>query len=615
MRKMTSSLKNETNTDGAISVIRRGLKLTPDLARGLWITIVLAIIATLGQVIVPIAVQKIVDEIVDTNGAVNMQLVINTAAIATGILVLTSLAKSLMNRRLFYSAGTALTVLRTRAFRHIHNLSLLTQNTEKKGSLVSRVTSDIDTIELFISFGGIMLLVMSLQLLLATSVMFFYSIPLTLLVWLCYLPTFLIINRLTKIMRQRYQKVRSATGEMLGAISESLVGAATLRAYGVEEASRKKSVESVNKVRKAQFTVQVPTAGTVVLGEIADGIAVAVVIVAGIYLGTGFELLTAGELIAFIFLISLFAQPVRMLIEMVNEAQNAVAGWGRVLEVLDTKADIADPGGSINPHTGQLQPAIAGATELPIGPLGYEIKNLNFSYRDDKPALRKLNLEIAPQSTVAIVGETGSGKTTLAKLLTRLMDPDSGEIKLGGVDLAKVPFASLRSRVILVPQEGFLFAGTLRQNLLFADPQASDTKLLNALDELGLTNWYEGLKDGLDTEVGQRGESLSAGERQLVALARAYLVDPDVIVMDEATSAVDPVTDVRIQEAIEGLSRGRTTITIAHRLSTAERADAIIVLDKGKLAEYGKHAQLVNKEGGIYARLHHSWVAHRNSRI
>jgi putative ABC transport system ATP-binding protein len=214
---------------------------------------------------------------------------------------------------------------------------------------------------------------------------------------------------------------------------------------------------------------------------------------------------------------------------------------------------------------------------------------------------------------VAVVGETGSGKTTIAKLLTRLMDPDQGTVRLDGVDLREVSFASLRRRVVLVPQEGFLFDATLRANLRYGRLDADDAALLDAVAGLGLDDWLAGLGRGLDTRVGQRGELLSAGERQLVALVRAQLADPDLLVLDEATSAVDPALEMRINAALDRLTRGRTSVTIAHRMSTAERADLVLVVDRGRVVQQGRHADLV-REGGVYGRLHASWVAQHDSR-
>ncbi|MGP5362182.1 ABC transporter ATP-binding protein [Brachybacterium tyrofermentans] len=621
-RAESSALGSETTADeSALHTIRRGLALTPELLRGLWITLLLAVVATGGKVVVPIAVQSILDRGIIAPEQPDLAFVAGAAGLAALVLLVTASCNVLMNRRLFRLAETSLATLRKRAFRHIHDLSLLTQGTEQRGALVSRVTSDVDTVSQFMSFGGIMLVVMSMQLVLATAVMAFYSWPLALVVWICYIPILLIMGSLQKRIRARFQQVRANVGTMLGSVSESLVGAATVRAYGVEDRTRAGQFERVRDVRNAQFSVLKPQSASFFLSESADGLATAVVVVVGILLGTeafGANLpgadLTAGGVIAFVFLVSLFSQPVRMGIEMLSEAQNAVAGWRRVLGVLDTPADVADPGGAMDPHTGKRLDPVPGAAELPDGLLDIEIRDLRFSYPTGPEVLHGITVDLPARSRIAIVGETGSGKTTFAKLLTRMMDPAGGELLIGGVPVHLIPYASLRSRVIMVPQEGFLFDTTVAGNLLYGRPGATEAEMHQALAELGLGPWADELPEGLATPVGQRGESLSAGERQLVALARAYLADPDVIVLDEATSAVDPAADVRLQQAIDGLARGRTTITIAHRLSTAERADRIMVLDGGDLAEHGTHAELVELEGGIYAGLHRSWVAHRASR-
>jgi ATP-binding cassette subfamily B protein len=226
--------------------------------------------------------------------------------------------------------------------------------------------------------------------------------------------------------------------------------------------------------------------------------------------------------------------------------------------------------------------------------------------------LHEVALRLPATTRVAVVGETGSGKTTLAKLLTRLMDPTSGFVRVGGVDLRDVPFRSLRDRVVLVPQEGFLFDASLRENLAYGRLGADDATMLEAFDRLDLRDWLDGLPFGLHTRVGQRGESLSAGERQLVALVRAQLADPDVLVLDEATSAVDPALEMRISDAFDRLTAGRTSVVIAHRMTTAERADLVVVVDRGRIVQLGAHRALL-EEGGVYGRLHASWATQQAS--
>jgi ABC-type multidrug transport system fused ATPase/permease subunit len=302
--------------------------------------------------------------------------------------------------------------------------------------------------------------------------------------------------------------------------------------------------------------------------------------------------------LAFAFLVTLFVGPVQIGTQVLTDAQNAIAGWRRVIGILDTPADVVDPGDA--------------GTPLPRESVRIEFDAVGFAYPDGPPVLRDIDLVIEPNTRVAVVGETGSGKTTLAKLLTRLMDPTTGVVRLDGVDLREVPFASLRARVVLVPQEGFLFDSTLRANTLYGKLDATDEEIRTAVDQLGLTDWLDGLPRGLDTRVGQRGESLSAGERQLVALVRAHLADPDLLVLDEATSAVDPALEMRIGRALERLQRGRTSVTIAHRMSTAENADEVVVVDKGRIVQRGPHARLV-AEGGVYGRLHASWVAQQST--
>lgn len=577
---------------GATATVRRGLALSPEFRKGLGITLLLALLTTAGRVVVPIAVQQVTDNGILAEGGPDAGFVLTVILVSAAVIAITSTSAFFMNVRLFTAAESGLATLRNTAFRHIHDLAVLTQSTERRGALVSRVTTDVDTISQFIQFGGVMLLVSFGQILLATVLMLVYSPLLAAVVYLCLLPLLLMVRWFQPILARAYGDVRQKVGDMLGSISESIVGATTIRAYGVEERTAERMDVAIERHRRSAIRAQARSVLAFVGGQVFNGVTTAAVLVVGTILAVNGSI-SLGELLAFLFLVNLFTQPVVMATEIFNELQNAIAGWRRVIGVIDTPADVADPGES-------------GITQG-RGPMRVTFEDVGYTYPGtEAPVLSDVHLVLHPRTKVAIVGETGSGKTTLAKLLTRMMDPVEGVVRIDGDDLRAIRFSSLRRRMVMVPQEGFLFDSSLLENVRYGRPEADDAAVDLALTELGLRGWVDGLPQGVHTPVGQRGESLSAGERQLVAIARAYLADPDLLVLDEATSAVDPGTEVRIQRALEGLTAGRTAVSIAHRLSTAEAADVVVVMDAGRIVEHGHHRDLVHA-GGVYSRMHASW--------
>ncbi|MFD6092772.1 ABC transporter ATP-binding protein [Oerskovia sp. NPDC060338] len=599
---------------GVFATLRKGVQMSPEILVGIWGTLLLAVVAALGRIVVPITVQQTVDSGIMAPGGPDTSRVVLLVGAAAVVLVVAGLCSALVNVRLFRSTEAGLASLRVRAFRHVHDLSVLTQSTERRGALVSRVTSDVDTISLFVQWGGIMLLVSVLQIGAATLLMAFYSWQLTLLVWACFVPLFLILRPAQGRVNGAYTALRERVGAMLGAISESVVGAETIRAYGVGERTARRVDAAVESTRKGMVRAQVLVSTVFSSGVLVANLVLAVVVVVGTLLGIDGSI-TAGQLLAFLFLVQLFTGPVQMATEILNELQNAVAGWRRVLAVVETPVQVVDKGSE--------------GVRSPRGPAHVRLEDVRFAYPDGPEVLHGVDLDFPARTSVAVVGATGSGKTTIAKLVTRLMDPTSGAVRLDGVDLRDLSAASLRERVVLVPQEGFLFDGTLAENIAYGvrdsangaagtsgsageTPGQTAARLADRIDaavaELGLTDWVADLPDGLGSAVGQRGEALSAGERQLVAIARAYLAEADLLVLDEATSAVDPATEVRIARALDSLTAGRSTITIAHRLSTAEAADLVVVVDAGHVVEVGPHAELA-AAGGVYASMHASWVA------
>ncbi|MET7805453.1 ABC transporter ATP-binding protein [Micromonospora chersina] len=589
---MTSTtVAAEQRTESTWRTLRRGLALSPELKTGLAGTLALALVYMIGRVAVPVAVQRGIDH--GIVGGLDLDVVTLTVVVTAAVLVVTTTCGYLMMRRLFTVSETALAGVRTRAFRHVHDLSMLHQQSERRGSLVSRVTSDVDQITQFLQWGGVILIVNLGQLVVTTAVMLAYSWQLTLVVLAAFAPAVLVIRLLQRRLAGAYGVVRQRTGTLLGTIGESVVGAPVIRAYGIAGRTARRLDTAIEGQRQAQQkAIRISILGSSV-GELAAGLALAGVVVVGVNLGVD-RTLSIGQLTAFLFLVTLFIQPVQIATEVLNEAQNAIAGWRRVLDVLDVAPDVADPGEQ--------------GRELPSGPLDIRFAGVTFAYPGGPPVLHDVTLEIPAKSRVAVVGETGSGKTTFAKLLTRLMDPTEGAVLLSGVSLRDVRFESLRSRVVMVPQDGFLFDATVGENVRFARPDLTDAQLTAAFSELGLADWLDGLPAGLDTPVGERGEALSVGERQLVALARAYVADPDLLVLDEATSAVDPATEVRLQRTLDAVTRGRTTLAIAHRLSTAQAADEVIVVDRGRIVQRGPHDELLRDPESVYALLFASWL-------
>jgi putative ABC transport system ATP-binding protein len=572
--------------------IRRAVAEVPVIAHRLWLVLVLNLGGTAVQILIPVIVQQTLDRFVGAGDQVD----IGGVAVAVGIGLVLAVVGGVMTRaglvRLVRQASTGLSELRVNVFGHLLRRSVLHVESERRGALVSRVTSDVATLQEFMEWGGVMFLVNGTQVVASLTLMAVYEWRLAWIVAVgvvIYAASLLWFQR---ILRRRYDRVRERVADSLAVMGEAVNALPEVRAHGAEEVTMRRVEDVLERRFQAQF--KAAHFGNVLFAtaELFAAALTAMVIAVGLLIGPEGGV-TAGVLLAFLFLVNLLVAPIQTLVEILDFAQSAASGLRRIVETLDAPIEI---------------PQAVDAVDLPDGWLEVSFTDVGFSYRTGPEVLSDITVEIPSGGRIAIVGETGSGKTTFAKLLVRLLDPDRGVIAIGGVDLRRVAQASLRSRVAFVPQEGFLFTGTIADNVRYGDTGATDDDVMASLRELELDDWVGSFPSGIDTSVGERGSSLSAGERQLVALARAWISNPDVLVLDEATSAVDPALDVRLRRAIDRLTSGRTSITIAHRLATAEGAEQVLVFDRGRLVEKGTHRELI-AAGGVYAGLYADWAA------
>lgn len=482
--------------------------------------------------------------------------------------------------------------LRVNVFTHLQRLSLDYYTREKSGVIMTRMMSDIEALQRFYQDGIGQFLTQILTMLVVSVILILDQPRLALIVLLLVVPPLAALSEWFRRASNRgYGMVRNGIAAVLSDLTETLQGIRVVTSFNrqIENVLRHRGIvrdyKSANDYTARNAGIYGPTTEFIgVAGQIA------VLIIGGSMVRDGH--LSVGVLAAFVLYVGTFFQPIQQMVQTYDTYQSAQAAVIKLRELLETAPAVPESRRAV------VLPPIEGEIVL---------DHVTFGYLDSDPVLRDVSLRIRPGETVALVGPTGAGKSTVTKLICRFYDPVVGSVRIDGRDVREVTFASLRRQLGVVPQEPYLFAGTIEENVRFGRPSATDDEVQEAADIVGLTDLLDVMPDGLDTFVHERGVSLSAGERQLIALARAFLVRPRVLILDEATSNLDLKSERQVESALDHILEGRTAVIVAHRLTTAMRADRIIVVDEGRISEQGTHDDLLSRNGK-YAAMFAVWT-------
>ncbi|WP_188205648.1 ABC transporter ATP-binding protein [Alkalibacillus aidingensis] len=546
------------------------------------IAVIAMLISTVVRLVVPIIIGRVAIDVAIANHNANLliQLIVGIA-IMYALSYVANMVRikfvNLLGQNVIYD-------LRRTLFAHVQRLSNRFFDNRSAGSIIVRIMNDINSLqELFTN--GIINLIMDIVTLISIMVILFILSPQLALAVMIIIPImFYISTKLRKNIRRSWQNVRIQQSRLNSHLNESIQGIRITQSFA-QEKENSEFFDGVNTDNFSRWQIAVKKSAMFrPFVEMSNAIGTVILISFGSYLIIN-ETITLGTFIVFAFFIGMFWEPISRLGQMYNQLLMAMSASERIFEFLDEQPNVKEKEDAIS--LDDIQGHI-------------EFDHVQFAYDEERIALHEITLEMKPGQSVALVGHTGSGKTTIANLISRFYDPTKGAVKVDGHDLRDVKLDDLRQKISVVLQDTFIFSGTIMENIRFGRPDAADEEVIEAAKIVGADDFIQRLADGYETEVEERGNILSAGERQLLSFARALLADPKIIILDEATASIDTETEVKIQNALKKLLKGRTSIIIAHRLSTIRDSDNIIVLENGRILEQGNHDELMEKEGEYY---------------
>ena len=544
--------------------------------------------ATAATIIGPVIVKQAIDEGITPGDFSKVELWVGIYLVVAVFGWIVGIAQNYLTS---WVGERMLTDLRQDLFGHLQTLDVGYYERTKAGVVISRVTNDIEALNSLVTDGPTTLVQNTITLVGSAAVLLYIDWRLALATLTVFPGMFVGTIIFRHFSARAYRRTRERLAEVTASLQEDISGVRVIQAFRREHANYRKFTAVNDEYRRANMTTVNAASLYFPYVSLLSGAALAVVLAYGgilVFDGT----MTAGDLFVFIGLLANFFDPVQQLSQFYQQFLAGMAALDKIFDVMDTQPGMSDS---------------EGATELPEVRGDVRFEHLSFSYGGDVEVLHDVDFTVHAGQTVALVGHTGAGKSTLVKLLTRFYDPTAGRVTIDGHDLRDVSMRSVRSQLGIVPQESFLFSGSVRDNIAFGRHDASIEEVRAAAEAVGAAEFIEALPEGYDTEIQERGARLSIGQRQLVAFARALLADPRLLILDEATSSVDIPTEARIEQALATLLRGRTAFVVAHRLSTIRNADLIVVLEYGRVIEAGTHEQLIARRGRYYS-LYDDWV-------